>query len=64
MFTAYLKQERLSKESRGHEFINDEDDNPHKSSYYPTIYFYGLGQKSVIWEIEGAEIFLGFRAPN
>ena len=54
MFTAFLQEKYHSKEA-----MDAEEANPSEESWYPTIFFFDLKQNKVVWEIFGAEVFIG-----
>ena len=39
--------------------MDAEEANPSEESWYPTIFFFDLKQNKVVWEIFGAEVFIG-----
>lgn len=57
VFTAYLQEEHYSKEAM--EMYPEDAENPASDNWYPTIFFFDLREKRVVWEIFGAEIFIG-----
>ena len=54
VFTSYMKAKRISA---------DVFDDP-KRCFYPSIFFFNLGQQKIHWQIQGAEIFLGIYDTN
>ena len=58
VFTAYLRQEFYSKDAED-QGLQADDSNTIEQCWYPTIFFYDLRENKIVWEIFGAEIFVG-----
>lgn len=58
VFTAYLQEEVYSKDQE--DFGGGDKTEPRVSEcWYPTIFFFDLDRQRVVWEIFGAEKFIG-----